>query len=165
MAPWLDVCYFADAKWWKWHSDKPEFKVFAGEKCTIFNTGNAVEDPAVFMLRPSEQREGLSTDPQALVTGSNGGHQVVNIATLAGAARIVLLGFDAKPGAHGKKHWFGDHPDRTEAPYDTMITGFRKAAPLLKERGVEVLNASPGSAIDCFRRVNIEDVFACAPTA
>ena len=153
VAPFADVHYFADTKWWEWHKNKDEFKAFAGERSTIFNTGAMIDDPEVHMLR-NLGSEGMSTDASGLHTGSNSGHQAVNIAFLAGAKRIVLLGFDAKR-ASGKTHYFGDHPDNTQAPYDHMIYNFKKAAPFFTEQGVEVINATPGSAIQCFKKVSL----------
>ena len=35
VAAFADVCYFADAEWWGWHKDRPEFQAFAGQKCSI----------------------------------------------------------------------------------------------------------------------------------
>ena len=157
MAPFADVCYFADTKWWHWHKEREDFKAFAGEKCTIFTTGNLVDDPNVHMLRRAE-RDGLSLDPAAICTGANSGHQAVNIAALTGAKRIVLLGYDAKPGTKGRRHYFGDHPDRTSAPYHEMIIAFRAIQKLLGE--IEVLNATPGSAVDAFKKVSLEEALS-----
>lgn len=120
-----------------------------------------VVDPEIHMLR-NENSRGLSTDPEFICTGSNSGYQAMNIALLAGAARIVLVGYDAKPGPGGRAHWFGAHPDKTEAPYDCMRDVFKQAAGIVRawKAPVEILNASPGSAIDCFPRVDLETVLA-----
>lgn len=123
-----------------------------------------MDDPAIYMLR-NGGRDGLSDKPDEICTGSNGGYQALNLAILSGAQCIVLLGYDAKPGAQGKKHWFGDHPDKTSAPYDDMARAFKAVAKQLAAAGVEVLNASPDSAIDCFERVTIESLLPDPPAA
>jgi hypothetical protein len=156
LLPSADVIYFADAKWWEWHKHRPAYRYHPAERCTIYSTGNMVSDSNVHMLRNAGQ-SGISTNAGELCTGQNSGYQAVNLAVLAGASRIVLVGYDAQPAADGRKHFFGDHPDKTAAPYPQMLVHFRAAAPLIKALGVEVLNASPDSAIDCFRRVPLAD--------
>ena len=105
LAPWADILYFADWRWWRdfGHRKRAEFKAFQGQKCTIENSGAMVDDPEIFMLHNSGH-EGLSEKPNCLHTGSNGGYQAVNIATLAGAKRVVLLGYDMR--FHGKRSHF-----------------------------------------------------------
>lgn len=149
------MLYFADAKWWRWHRERDEFRAFAGEKCSIWSSGNEIDDPQVNILRNAGS-EGLSDDAGALCTGSNSGYQAVNLAYLAGAARIVLVGYDAKPGPKGERHWFGDHPDRSSAPYAHMVKAFRELAGRLAAAGIEVINATPASAIECFRKEPLE---------
>lgn len=165
LAPFADLCYFADAQWWRWHKDKPEFEAFAGAKVTIEPTGLEIDDARVFMLRnahhgKTDQAHGLSTDPAVLADGRNSGYQAINLAALAGAARIVLLGYDSKPGPDGKAHWFGQHPIPThEATIRGFKTHYKQLVAPLKALGVEVVNCSPGSAITCFPKESLESVF------
>jgi hypothetical protein len=155
------VLYFADKKWWDWHKEKPAFKAFSGEKATVFVTGHLVDDPEVAMLRVAGV-PGISTDPAEICTGSNSGHQALNIAVLTGASRIVLVGYDARP-VNGKTHFFGDHPDRTQAPYANMIVEMKKTVEFFKmQKQIEVLNATPGSAIKCFPQIDLLDALAAA---
>lgn len=100
----------------------------------------------------------MSDNPEALHTGYNSGYQAVNLAVLTGARRIVLAGYDAKPNSDGRRHFFGDHPDGTEAPYQHMISAFRNAVKWLDRAGVEVMNASPDSALVMFKKVGLQDV-------
>lgn len=176
LADWADVHYAADLRWHAWHwagIAKPaigltaeqvrrKWATFAGQKCSIENGANVVEDEAVHVLRNAHSTShgyGLSADPRALVTGRNSGFQALNLAVLAGARRIVLLGFDGKPAADGRSHWFGDHP---EPMLNVVYAYFRQAMSAaendLAAAGVEVLNASPNSAIDSFKRVSIRGV-------
>jgi hypothetical protein len=160
IAPWADVCYFADSEWWHWHKDKPEFVAFAGEKCSIQNTGANVEDGAVHLLRnknfPSHGT-GLSTDPEYLVTGGNSGWQAINVAVLAGARTVILLGYDARePVAWQKTHWFGEHPKVAPvAVFAEYRKSMRAGAAAVKAAGVRVVNCSPGSAIEAFERMDL----------
>lgn len=159
-APWAHALYFADAKWLAWHRERDDYKAFAGEKCTIFTTGNLVGDDDVHMLRRADGVD-MSLDPELIATGANSGHQALNIAVLAGAKRILLLGYDARQAADGRKHFFGDHPDRTAPPFTTQVRCMHYAKPVLEREGIDVVNVTPGSAIDCFPREEL----VCALTA
>ncbi len=172
-APWADVCYFADSHWHAWHtagvarpslglsaSDVRErFVDFAGQKCTIQNSGANIKDSAVHMLRNinyPNHSNGLSLDPQALCTGRNSGFQALNLAVLAGAKKIILLGYDGQPGADGRAHWFGDHPRPTPpAIYPLLRQAMSAAEQAIKDAGVVVINCSPGSAIDSFPKMEL----------
>ena len=154
LAPKAQALYFADSKWWKWHKDRDEFKSFAGEKCTIENTGRTVEDPEVHIIR-NLGREGLSSDPTGVMTGYGSGYMAINIAVLAGAKRILLLGFDNKP-MNGKNHFFGEHPDKSRQPFVLWNKAYRSLITPLKELGVEVINCSPGTAIEAFPKMSLE---------
>lgn len=93
------------------------------------------------------------------MTGQNSGYQALNLAVLAGAQRILLLGYDMKFAPDGRQHWFGDHP-RLEHParLTAHLHNFRRAAKHLARVGVDVINCSPDSALDCFRHEEIESV-------
>lgn len=182
-ADFADVLYAADSHWWKWHTDgfavrdgritrldkpklgltgeqiKERFRSFAGQKCTIQNSGSNVTDDSVHMLRNSAHPShgmGLSLDPRVLVTGRNSGFQALNLAVLASAKTVLLLGYDARPG-----HWHGGHPRPTpEAAYKHYRESFRVAAKAIRDAGVRVINCTPGSAIDTFEKMTLEDVLA-----
>lgn len=91
--------------------------------------------------------------------GGNSGYQAINLAYLMGAKRIILLGFDCKP-VDGKDHWFGQHPNGLIQiqPYQLWMNHFPSLAKDLENRDIEVINCSPDSAIQCFKKMSIEDV-------
>lgn len=173
LAPWADVCYFADCRWWGWHRERAEFKAFAGQKCSIeANYGSCaqalieafeaeVESGALYWLRRFENMPQRPGARRGLATGGNSGQQAVNIAILAGAARILLLGYDMKLGPGGREHWFGNHPIPTQVAYfSTMIGGFRRLARDIEGLGIDIINCSPDSALDCFRKEPLEQALA-----
>ena len=167
VAPSADVLYFADARWWEWHHQglakswpwasftaeqvRERFASFAGQKATIDGTGMMVPDPAVFMLH-NHGREGLSEQPNGLHTGMNGGYQAINLAVLAGARRVLLAGYDMRfPG--GRSHSHNGHPhSHPEANYSLYASKYSSMLPQLGRLGVDVVNCTPGSAIDAFPR-------------
>jgi hypothetical protein len=155
LAPFADLVYFADAKWWRWHKDRPEWRAFAGQKCSIDVGHDPKMDQSIHLLTKSHE-PGISLDPAAICTGSNSGYQAINIAILAGAKRIVLIGYDGQPKG-GRHHFFGEHPDKSFAPYDVIRVRFLEAVEPARAAGVEILNASPDSRIDCFPMVTLAD--------
>ena len=177
LAPWADLLYFADSHWHEWNTkgiDIPGlglkaaqvcamFASFAGQKCSIQNSGANIKDDAVHMMRNingvGKHGFGLSVDPGALVTGRNGGFQALNIAVLAGATQPLLLGFDGRPNRDGKTHFFGEHPRPTpQAAYPLYRQAMSEAERALKAAGVTVLNCTPDSCIDAFPNVALEVV-------
>lgn len=175
LAPWAEVSYFADLKWWKWHTDgiakpllgltaadvKQRFADFSGQKCSIQHWGKEAIGADVHLLN-NGGNEGISTDPASIKTGRNSGYQALNIAVLSGASRIVLLGYDGK-FSNGRAHFFGDHPEREgEGVVIDYSRYYRTVENPLKELGIEVLNASPGNAIPHFRTVDLDQVLRSA---
>jgi len=163
IAPFADVCYFADSEWWGWHKDRPEFRAFAGQKCSISDSGANITDVDVHILRNAGTR-GISTDPGKICNGRNSGYQALNIAILAGARTVILLGFDARePTADSKTHWFGDHP-RVEpvAVYAEYRKAFSAGESAISAAGARVLNCSPGSAIDSFPKMDLTEALRYA---
>lgn len=153
LAPWADVLYGCDARWWKWHNGAPEFH---GMKFAL--TGDAAKWPGVKVLgRGSSQ--GLSLDPAKVCLGGNSGYQAINVAVLMGAVRIVLLGYDMKVGERGKQHWHADHPMKMRSPYTTFQRAYQTMVKPLTQAGVEVVNCSRETALTCFARRSLADVF------
>lgn len=150
-APWADLLYACDLNWWKVHDGAPGF---LNEKWT--RDQKAALQFGLHYIR-SEDKPGMSREPGIIYQGGTSGYQALNLALQFGAARILLLGFDY----HGA-HWFGAHPVPLSNARDDEWLGrarnFRNAAFDISHEWPqsEVLNCSPGSAIDAFE---MGDVF------
>jgi hypothetical protein len=172
-APFADMLYAADQHWWDDHHKgiaKPalgltaeqvaqRFKAYPGQRCTIQPPDNK---PVIHRQHVLKNRDhpchgmGLSTDPEALVTGRNSGWQVINLLALAQAKVIVLLGFDGRPSATGRSHWSGGHRKPTQSQaYEEYRKACSAGENALKAAGVRVVNASPDSGIDSFEKMTI----------
>lgn len=155
LAPWADVLYACDEKFWKWQYRFHEDAIndFHGFRYAL--TPASARHPFVEVLRNTGET-GLELEPTGLRTGRNGGYQAINLAVHFGVTRILLLGYDMSLGHGGKSHWFGDHPDRMKPPLTVFRRNFPTIAKPLKEIGVEVLNCSRRSALTCFPKVTLE---------
>jgi len=173
------VCYFADSEWWRWQTEgrpkvrlgldavqvRERFENFLGQKCSIMFSGMNIGDDAVHIMQNMHGEQhgvGLSLDRTKLVTGRNSGFQAINLAILAGASTILLLGFDGKRNAAGDVHFFGDHPRLTPVDpfFEAMRRAFSGAEKAIEEAGVRVINYTPGSAINSFSKMTLEDALS-----
>lgn len=150
--PRADIAYFADASWHEQHKARAPFLAFSGQKCSIEQTGDQIDDADVHLLRNDSRggsfEGGLSKNPNALRTGGNSGYQALGLAIAAGAGRVILMGYDMH-FPDGKSHWHGGHKFATgESLYKTAFCrAFLELAPTCP---VEVWNASPISLLTCF---------------
>lgn len=152
-APWADMLYAADSGWWDYYCQDAlkfnGFKVTASEnsyRATLYlhSTGATGYDPT----------------PGKIRTGGNSAYQAMHIAAQAGARRIVLCGVDL----HSKSgvHHHGNHPTPLRNPGEAEFRQMAKrfATFPCNEIGVEVLNASPHSLLQCFPKVDIEEALS-----
>lgn len=157
-APWADVLYAADSIWW--HYNASSAHNFKGMKVTIA--------PKEFFQRPNINADvvfigngGMSGyDPRAnyIRTGRNSGFQALTIAVKRGASRVLLCGFDMRK-VKGVAHFFGDHHFRSgyTSQYGNWLKEFNRAAALFEKAGSKVINCTPGSALECFEKMKLED--------
>lgn len=125
---------------------------FAGQKCSIQDSGGNITDPEVHLVRNAGPN-GISVDPEKIATGRNSGYQAINLAILAGAKTVLLIGYDGTTD-----HWFGKHPVPTpESAGPMYVEAARAGAPAIKAAGVRVINCSPGSAINAFERMDLAE--------
>jgi hypothetical protein len=157
LAPWADVLYAADAKWWRYMKGAATFNglKFAIEQSADQPPFDWAPYPDVHVLAQTGT-EGLELDPTGLRTGYNSGHQAVNLAVHLGASRIVLLGFDMWRGPIGQ-NWFGDHPLHTPSPYPIFLQAFGTLEEPLRMAGVEILNASRQTMLTWVPRVALAE--------
>lgn len=102
--------------------------------------------------------DGLHEDPDTILHGMNSGHQAINLACVFGSSRILLLGYDCQRTG-GRSHWHGDHPGRlgNARSVGSWAKGFKQQAIHARLRGVEIVNCSRATALDCFARSTITE--------
>ena len=154
------MLYACDAKWWDVHEGCPEF---AGEKWSSHgDTNDKLETAEKYGLKLVEGHHADTFGTGRVHYGSNSGFQAINLAILFGARRIILAGFDM----HNRsgRHFFGDHPKGllNNNRYENFVPAFEYAAKHLPE-GIEIVNATPGSAITCFPMVDLADALSASP--
>lgn len=147
LCPWADVLYACDCKWWQANPDALAFaglKITASENCPL-------------PLRKVKVVAGVNailTEMAGVIgSGSNSGFQAINLAVQWGVKRVVLVGFDMR--LDRGSHWHGDHGAGLRNPRAELVATWVKAidgaAKTLAGLGVDVVNATPGSALRAFR--------------
>ena len=138
LAPWADALVALDSDFWRRY--KPEF---AGHK---FCSAHAV----------AERMRGFSAvkNVGALPMIYNSGLLAVWLANAVGAAKVILLGFDAQKTG-GKAHWHADHLQGMSNA-GTVDRWPDQARLLAKEVTCDVVNCSRQTAITAFRRGELE---------
>lgn len=153
LAPWADVLYSSDVAWWRFYNGVPDF---AGQKFSI-DQGNRRILPRFPEIRvlANTGDTGVETNPTGLRTLSNSGGAAINLAVHFGATRVILLGYDMRPG-----HWFGKHPCplNNHSPYVVFRQKLATMAAPLKALGVDIVNCSRATALTAFRIAPLADV-------
>lgn len=149
VAPWADWLHAADSKWWRANIDYVQR--FWGFRSSVDQLPRpwGVQRYELTGVRGYDRRRWR-------VRGTNGGYQALHCAIDAGAARILLVGFDM----HGA-HWFDGAVTDTDYA-SVMAPYFKSLGRVLKAREIEVLNCSPGSALTCFPFADLGKVFGPA---
>lgn len=176
VAPWADICYFADTRWYGWQKQgiakswpwikfsaeeaRKAFESFSGQKVKIDHP-EAISDPQVLVLK-NLGCEGLSLQQNGIHTGINSGYQALNIAVLAGGNPILLVGYDMR--FHGaRSHSHNGHPlTMPESSYGEYAKKFSSTQIQLNQLGVQVWNCTPNSVITAFQRGDLAGLLAAA---
>lgn len=155
-AAWFtDWQHAGDTQWWQWHIQSVHTN-----PCTKTTLAEDVPDPWVSGYLENTGPDGFDEDPTRCRSGASSVYQAICISMHLGVKRIVLLGVDMKRADDGTKHWFGDHPGhfgRVMVDYQTaMAPHFETLKPALVSKGVDVINASPGTALAAFPLNDLE---------
>jgi hypothetical protein len=154
LCPWAEIVYGCDPAWWFHRKGLPDFH---GLK--LSNDLGACKTFGLQHVDIDRKTDGLLSGGCGRVgSGGNSGFQALNLVVQFGAVGILLVGFDMHgEGAHwyGRNNWLNaNNPDRWN--FIRWKKAFDFAAPELKKRDIDVVNASPNSELNSFRRATIE---------
>jgi len=153
MGDFVDFCYFTDQDWYRWHEDGlKEFKGAVVTDCVELRHLNHLN------VLKRDRRVGFAHRSDTIRWNFSSGGAAINLAYLLGAKRIVLLGYDMRV-IDGEKNYHNDHQeDSNKNPYDRFLRAFPYIKADADKAGVEILNATPDSAIKQFDFVDLEEV-------
>lgn len=162
--PWADVLYGADARWW---IERRGALGFIGLKISASPKVRLQFDDIELITVDLDRNEILTGKLGVVGFGANSGFQALNLAVQFGSKRIILLGFDMRVGEEGEVHWHGLHAWKNPKVED--LAYWREVldgqAQRLRDLGVEVINATPNSALTAYPRISIENALCRLPPA
>lgn len=142
LCPWADVLMAFDGKWWALYAEEVRAN-FNGER--------------IACSKASVKHGAMNIGGEKWFKSfNNSGAAAIALAAVAGAERIVLLGFDCQKTG-GKTHHHGDHPASLSnaATIANWQTHFKNVGRFCAERRVPVVNASSATALKMFPRVSL----------
>jgi hypothetical protein len=157
---WPDVCFFGDCGWYLVHrlalANWPNLKVTC---CNRFaNKPKEKSEGIKYLPKNTKHRFGISEDRNTVSWNSNSGAAAISLAAHFGVKRVILLGFDMCLGPDGQSHCHKGHGNKKPPPFARHLKGFPEIASDAARMGIEILNASPVSAIDNFPKVEVKDL-------
>ncbi len=140
--PFAEFLFFGDQRWWnQYHEDLLNSK-FAGRLVTC----SPLEHPRVLRLQKINAI-GLSDQPNAVMMTRTSLAAAISFAVHLGVLGIILIGADGRAADNGQTHHHARHPwDQKYACWDEMRPSLAAMVKPLRDRGITVRNASPGSA-------------------
>ena len=166
LGSWIDVVFFGDGGFYflnKVKLDKyPKVKVTCNPNMRNKHNVHDVK----YIDRDNRHLMGLSTDPRYLSWNLNSGAAAINLAYHFGVKTVYLLGFDMQVGEEGYQHWHRLYQkipgkprrDPKQYPFERHLKSFPMIANDAKRLGLEIINVSPNSRIENFKRVKLSDV-------
>jgi hypothetical protein len=152
-----DIVYAGDVSWWNRHRPYvPPYSLRFGMR-----SWRGLPGPGGVEVMERGPGEHFSLEWPVLGTGKNGGYQAINLAYLLGYRRVILLGYDMQ-FTWGRRHFHPDHPDRNpqESTMREWLRIFRKMAPAMEEAGLEVVNCTRETALNCFPLMSLEEALS-----
>lgn len=155
LAPWADVLYATDFRWWDQNYGGPEFgglKICQDPKITTR------PEWGVRKVEVTKRDDKLVVHRFGLIGwGGNSGFGALNLVVQFGANPIVLVGYDMH--LRGGVHWHGLHGRGLTNPHERNVDRWRRCvdecAPMLTGLGIRVFNASPVSALRNYPKMDL----------
>lgn len=105
---------------------------------------------------------GLTDDPTSLAGSESSVMLAINYAVHRGVSRIILLGCDGQPGPNGERRVGSSDADTRDARsrYLDQERAMKSQIGPLAERGISIVNCSPGTALGIYPKADLVDALA-----
>lgn len=150
LGDWVDILWFGDPPWFGWN--ERALAKFGGLKVCCCKQ-MLFDHPTVRVLERGKAmglEDGKNHRTRVSWNWSSGG-SAVNLATLLGAHRVVLLGFDMKPDDKGNIHWHDLHHNKLDLskydPHSQFVEAFEFIANDARNLNIEIINSTMCSVI------------------
>ena len=164
LAPYCDAVFFTDTTWWSgsWvPGGKPRKVELKRSGALLVTTSRAVKRDAPDHVKRVAAAMGVPfrAGQGPIRLGRSSGHTGVSLAAAFGAKRIILLGFDMKRDQNGRSHHHNEYASVNDKLYShDFVPSFNGWNKIAVKAGIEILNATPGTALKEFPLIKIEEV-------
>lgn len=175
IVPFTDIQVACNDNWWEYYLlHDPSLRTIKADCWTRYKH---ISEKYGINYIDSIVKDGLSGDQSVVHINHGSGPMAINFATLYGFKKIILLGHDMKyakdyDGKNQKvgstpRHYFGEYPksmqhfpqSKNSIDQEGRIVGlirtYEKMIPDLISMKVDVVNCTPNSALNCFRKSNL----------
>lgn len=161
---WIDMVFFGDVGFFLKHQEG--LAKFPGLRVSC-HPNTAKVNWVKTLLRDKNHPRGISSSPSMVSWNGNSGAAAISLAVHAGAARVILLGFDMKLDQQKNQHWHNVYgrnnrdisPKRLKSlPFERHLRGFAEIQKDAKRMGVEIINCCPDSAISEFKKFTLKQL-------
>ncbi|WP_027517869.1 hypothetical protein [Bradyrhizobium sp. WSM1417] len=161
LAPWASVLFFTDSGWYE--PRRELVANWAGLVVSMSRTAKRELPDKVKRVQGEGDPQalpGFSRGPHVIQQGRSSGHTAVSLAIALGASRVVLLGYDMR-FVGGREHCHDEYKGAArdvEIYSREFVPGFAGWDEAARAVGVEVVNATEGSAVKEFRFAKLEEI-------
>ena len=164
---WIEFIFFGDGGFYlknrKSLLKHPGLKVSCSPKIDTVRFKSA---GVKYLQRDHNRAKGISKNLHKVSWNNNSGGAAISFAVHLGVSRIILLGFDMCNAGDHSQHWHnlygrssGQPPKKPHRlPFHRHLLGFPFIAEDAKKMGIEIINASPNSAIEEFPKVKVKEL-------
>lgn len=165
LGSWVDIVFFGDGDFYRANHEElavfPKLKITSSPHIVKKNVYDIKYTP-----RDNRHPSGISDRPGHVSWNLNSGAASISLAYQLGVKKVYLLGFDMQIGENGDQHWHKHYKkyrdvknkDAKKLPFERHLKGFSSVARDAERLGLEIINVSPNSEIEHFKRVKLSDV-------
>jgi hypothetical protein len=160
LAPFADVLFFTDSGWYE--ERRQLVANWAGLVISMSRTAKRELPDKVKRVKGEGDPQalpGFSRGSHVIQQGRSSGHTAVSLAIALGASRVVLLGYDMR-FVGGREHCHDEYngPRDVDIYSREFLPGFAGWDEAARAVGVEIVNATEGSALKEFPCVSLDEV-------
>lgn len=145
-----------------WLNSKAK-KYFIASNSKDKNTSTFFKNEPIEIV-PRLQTKCISMDlKKGIFPSNNSGFGALMLAIALGYKTVYLLGYDMRideQHTHCHNGYPNQKMDNQQRHLESFKRSFYSFARDIEKAGIEVINLSPNSALDCFKKKNIKDVFS-----
>lgn len=178
VVPFTDVHLSCNDNWWQYYWPRDEN--LRSMPCDKYTWYSDIAKKYNIKYIKAVVKDGLSHDSKIIHINHGSGPMMVNLALHYGIKRLLLVAHDMRfaPDYDGRRqkvgssprHFFGEYPkELTHWPsvkiglskpgnIDGLMEAYKKMIPDLHSSGMEVINCTPESALECFPKMLLEKV-------